>query len=521
MESSIFVEIFGDNPQDEVTVPSHQVAFDDLWKSLHFFDEMVDGLGVLRLQPDAGKNGKAHIDLRRVKQGHVAVYKACIFQDFYASKARGGRKPDLFRELCIRDSPVILKHAQDSPVNWVEIGHRILGSKISLRVGDYAKKKRNARLFATSCHRPMGIVSRDREDAPISAHRRRRGSLLALSNVCVWGGQLPGKGQGSAIVRLSLEMDVMQNSVEHIDESNLGGQPIGFIGLGVMGNPMALNLLRAGRELFVWNRSPDGSNALREAGAEVTATVPELFAKTHVVICMLANEDALDSVLGRGTGAFEAMVKDRTIVSMGSNPPDYSQQLAADIQMAGGAYVEAPVSGSRKPAEAGELVCLLSGNPDDVEAVRPYLVPMCKEIINCGRIGNASLLKLAVNHYLCTMLAGLAEAVHFAERNGLDLRLFEEAIAVGPMSSDLARIKISKLVNHDFSIQAAMVDAYNSTSLVADVARAKAIASPLLDQTRQLYGESLSLGNDRLDMISVIDAIRARTKVLRGAMQAT
>lgn len=293
------------------------------------------------------------------------------------------------------------------------------------------------------------------------------------------------------------------------------GEEIGFVGLGVMGQPMALNLAKAGTRLVVWNRSPAAVDPLREAGATVAVSVEEVFERTRIVILMLVNETVLDEVLRRGTPDFAKLVAGHIVVSMGSNPPDYSRGLAADILAAGGRYVEAPVSGSRKPAETAQLVALLGGDADTVVEVRPLLAPMCRETILCGSVGNALLMKLTVNLYLCTMLAGLAEASHFAERNGLDLETFQAAIDSGPMASDLTRVKIPKLVSRDFSVQAATADAFNSTKLIAEAARAVGMASPVLDVCRTLYGESVELGNGRLDMVSVVAAIEARTEALR------
>jgi len=293
------------------------------------------------------------------------------------------------------------------------------------------------------------------------------------------------------------------------------GEEIGFVGLGVMGQPMALNLARAGTKLVVWNRSPAAVDPLREAGAAVAVSVEEVFERARIVILMLVNETVLDEVLRRETPDFAKLVSGHIVVSMGSNPPDYSRGLAADILAAGGHYVEAPVSGSRKPAEMGQLVALLGGDQDAVSEVRPLLAPMCRETILCGPVGNALLMKLTVNLYLCTMLAGLAEAAHFAESNGLDLKTFQAAIDSGPMASDLTRVKIPKLIAQDFSVQAATADAFNSTKLIAEAARAAGMASPVLDLCRTLYGESVELGNGRLDMVSVVKAIEARTAALR------
>jgi 3-hydroxyisobutyrate dehydrogenase len=237
-----------------------------------------------------------------------------------------------------------------------------------------------------------------------------------------------------------------------------------------------------------------------------------VFAQATVVIVMLVNEEVTDDVLGRATSAFAERVCGHVVVSMGSTAPGYSRGLAEEIRAAGGRYVEAPVSGSRKPAEAGELVALLGGDRDTVAEVLPLLEPMCRQAILCGPVGSGLLMKLAVNLYLATMLVGLAEAVHFANRNGLELPSFQTAIEAGPMASDATRVKIPKLIHRDFSVQAAASDAYTNTRLIADAARAAGAATPLLDLSSDLYGETVDHGNGRLDLVSVIEAIEARTK---------
>jgi 3-hydroxyisobutyrate dehydrogenase len=226
-----------------------------------------------------------------------------------------------------------------------------------------------------------------------------------------------------------------------------------------------------------------------------------------------------DDVLGRGTPGFAERVSGHVVVSMGSTAPGYSRGLAADICEAGGRYVEAPVSGSRKPAETGQLVAMLGGDAEAVAGVRPLLAPMCHETVLCGPVGSGLLMELAVNLYLDTMLVGLAEAVHFADRNGLDLGTFQATIDSGPVACDVTRVKIPELIARDFSVQAATADAYAYTHLIADAARAMGTASPLLDPSSDLHGESVALGNGRLDMVSVIEAIEARTEAADGPPQ--
>ncbi|MEV7320820.1 NAD(P)-dependent oxidoreductase [Streptomyces sp. NPDC093970] len=290
-----------------------------------------------------------------------------------------------------------------------------------------------------------------------------------------------------------------------------GAPRYGFVGLGVMGQPMALNLARAGTPLVVWNRTADRAEALRAAGAQVADAVEEVFARARVVFVMLLDEGVTDSVLGRGGPEFGKLVAGRVVVSMGSTAPEYARGLAADVHAAGGRFVEAPVSGSRKPAEAGQLVAMLGGDRDTVEEVRPLLAPMCRETVHCGGAGTGLLMKLAVNLYLNTTVAALAEAVHFAQRQDLDLETFRAVVESGQLGSGVTRVKVPMLAAHDFTVQAATSDAHASTRLIADAARAAGIATPLLDLSSDLYGESVRMGNGRLDMSSVLTALEART----------
>jgi 3-hydroxyisobutyrate dehydrogenase len=286
---------------------------------------------------------------------------------------------------------------------------------------------------------------------------------------------------------------------------------IGFIGLGVMGTPMALNLARAGTPLVAWSRSGGSFDALRAAGAHIADTIDEVYAQCGTVILMLANDAAIDATLGRGTPDFATRVQGHLIVNMGTTSTDVARQLGADIRAAGGRYVEAPVSGSRKPAEAGQLVVMLAGEPDDVAAIRTLVQPLCRDSFVCGAVPSALAMKLAVNLFLITMVTGLTESVHFAERQGIDLALFADVLNAGPMASDVSRVKLGKLVAQDYSVQAAITDVLKNSRLVAEAARSIGIASPLLDASHALYGETEALGLGTSDMVAVIRAIEQRT----------
>src|SRR5438067_1895395 len=291
--------------------------------------------------------------------------------------------------------------------------------------------------------------------------------------------------------------------------------PIGFIGLGTMGEAMALALVKAGTRLLIWNRTRAKAEMVATAGADVALEAADVFAHSTTVFLMLADGGAIDAVLDRGGAGFAARVTEHTIVHMGTTSPAYSRALEADVRSAGGSYVEAPVSGSRKPAEAGQLVAMLAGDADAIATIRPLLTPMCRETMICGPVPNALLMKLSVNLFLISLVTGLAEAVHFADRHGLNLNQFVAVLNAGPMASDVSRMKAPKLVGRDFAVQATISNVLENNRLIAEAAREAGVASPLLDVCHALYGETRALGFGDADMAAVLKAIEARSDLNR------
>lgn len=288
---------------------------------------------------------------------------------------------------------------------------------------------------------------------------------------------------------------------------------LGFLGLGVMGQPMALNLCRAGHELIVWNRTPGKCAPLAAAGATVVTDPAEVFARVGhngIVFAMLFDESATDDALERGRPGFGKRVADRIIINMSSVAPDYSRSLAVDVARAGGRFVEAPVSGSRIPAEQGQLVAMSGGDEALCATVRPLLDPMCRDVVYCGPVGNGMLMKLAINIFMLTSAVGLAEAFHFAQRNGLPLEPFQAVADGSQMASQLSRVKLAKLMAGDFTRQGAVVDGVNNTRLIAEAASAAGASAELIAEVRRLYDEAFALGYGTDDMIAVIRAMEAR-----------
>ncbi len=269
---------------------------------------------------------------------------------------------------------------------------------------------------------------------------------------------------------------------------------VGFLGLGHMGEPMAIRLVRAGVDLTVWNRSPERSELLRTEGAAIAESAYDVFAATDVVILMLTNGPATDSVLGRTPEGFAVPVAGRVVVNMGTVPPEYSLGLAAALRAHGAHFVEAPVSGSRVPAYDGALVAMLAGDDEVVARVEPLLAPMASATFRCGEVPKAIETKLAVNVFLIGTVSALAEAVHFARGRGLDTGVLRSVLDAGTMASALSRVKLAKLVDGDVSPQAAISDVLYNNRLILDAARARGLPMPLLEVCEALFATTEELG---------------------------
>jgi 3-hydroxyisobutyrate dehydrogenase len=177
------------------------------------------------------------------------------------------------------------------------------------------------------------------------------------------------------------------------------------------------------------------------------------------------------------------------------------------VRRRGARYVEAPVSGSRGPAERGELVGMLAGRDEAaIDAARSLLGASGRLVVRCGGVPGALRMKLAVNHYLIATVTALAETVHAARCAGIDVALLRDILDAGPMASAVSRAKLDMLVRDDFAPQAAIRDVATIAALVAMQARRCGAQAPLIDICADLYRRALERGAGERDMIGVVSA---------------
>ena len=281
-------------------------------------------------------------------------------------------------------------------------------------------------------------------------------------------------------------------------------KPLGFIGLGAMGQPMAMRLINAEIPLVVWSRSPASTEPFLNTDAMIADSASHLFSECETVVLMLANSVAIDAVLGRDTNQFAILCKGHTLIQMGTTPPEYSKALEADILNAGGQYVEVPVSGSRVPAQKGELAAMLAGDPNTIKATEKIIGPMIGSSTYCGPVPSAMQMKLAVNTYLSGLMGGLFEATNFARLCGLDLEQFRSILEASPMSNSVMRVKLPMIINEVFTpVQASVFQAVQNTRMILAAGAEIGAAMPGVKNSNALQEEANATGLADLDFTAV------------------
>jgi 3-hydroxyisobutyrate dehydrogenase len=227
---------------------------------------------------------------------------------------------------------------------------------------------------------------------------------------------------------------------------------IGWIGLGNMGTPMVKNLVKAGFDVTVYNRSADKSEALAaETGVDVAYTPAALVVSSDVIITMLSDDAAVKGVYEGADGIFSAeKTKELTMIDMSTVSPETTLSLAGLCRERGISYLDAPVAGSVKPAEEAQLVIMVGGEEKIYETVKPIFDALGKASIYLGENGKANIAKLAINMFLGVVVQGLSESVIFARKNGLPAEQLLPLINASAVGSALTKLKTDNIINNDF-----------------------------------------------------------------------
>ena len=225
---------------------------------------------------------------------------------------------------------------------------------------------------------------------------------------------------------------------------------IGFIGLGVMGKPMAKNLLAAGYDLTVHNRSPGPVDELVAAGARRAGSGAECASGRDAVILMLPDSPDSELVMLGPKGVLAAPELPALVTDMSSIEPGVSRKIAAAAGERGVGFVDAPVSGGEPGAIAGELAIMAGGEEAAFEALGPVFDVLGKSAVLCGPVGAGNTVKIANQMIVAANIQAVGEALVFAVRSGLDPRVVVSAIEGGLAGSAVLNAKAGKMIAGDW-----------------------------------------------------------------------
>jgi 3-hydroxyisobutyrate dehydrogenase len=227
---------------------------------------------------------------------------------------------------------------------------------------------------------------------------------------------------------------------------------IGWIGLGNMGTPMVKNLVKAGFDLTVYNRSADKTEALaKEINIKVAHSPADLVAASDVIFTMLSDDNAVKQVYEGENNVFSvAAGRELTMVDMSTVSPETTKYLAGLCAEKGISYLDAPVAGSVKPAEEAQLVIMVGGDENVYVKVKPAFDALGKMSVYLGENGKANVAKLSVNLMLGIVAQGLAEAVIFARKNGLSAEQLLPLINASAVGGGMTKMKTENIINNDF-----------------------------------------------------------------------
>ena len=272
---------------------------------------------------------------------------------------------------------------------------------------------------------------------------------------------------------------------------------IAFLGIGLMGFPMARRLCEAGYTVHAWNRSPDKADRLRPMGAQIHATAAQAAAQADIVISMLENGPVTEQVLFEG-GVVHAMRAGALLVDMASIKPIEARDHAQRLEAKGLRHLDIPVSGGTVGAEAGTLVMMAGGSEADFEQVVPVLKVLGRAT-HVGPHGSGQLTKLANQMIVGITIGAVAEALLLCERGGASMAKVREAITGGFADSRVLQLHGQRMVEHDFAPRARMTVQVKDMRNALATAAETGFQAPITALLEQLYASGIDHGMSDLD----------------------
>jgi 3-hydroxyisobutyrate dehydrogenase-like beta-hydroxyacid dehydrogenase len=283
---------------------------------------------------------------------------------------------------------------------------------------------------------------------------------------------------------------------------------IGFIGLGLMGGPMATNLLKAGHSLTVWNRTPSRAQELVAAGATLAKSAREAAAASDILFTIVSDPPALEQVLwgheGNNDGALAGLPRGSIYIDSSTVAPSLTRRVAAACAERGVRYLDAPVTGGDWGAREGNLVFMIGGEADTLREVEPILGVLGKKCFHLGPNGAGQTVKLAMNAILALEVGAMAEALALVTKAGLKGEQLIEVMQSSMARSGVLDIKAPLMVNGDFKPSFPLRLMHKDLGLALDLGNQLGVALPATAAAREVYNYVKGASPDDLDYSGVM-----------------
>ena len=289
-----------------------------------------------------------------------------------------------------------------------------------------------------------------------------------------------------------------------------GRETVALLGTGFMGAAMGRRLLGAGFELRVWNRTREKAEPLAKDGAVLAGSPAEAAEGAGVLLTSLADGEVVAAAVDGPGGALATLAPGSLWIELSTVGVDDTDRFAALAAEREVTFVDAPVLGTRQPAEDGKLTILASGpeDPPVAERCQPIFEPLAARVIWVGPTGQGTKLKLVVNTWLHSLLGALSEAISLSEALGVDPRRFLETIDGAPVGAPYANLKGKLMVEGDYPASFAVELAHKDVRLALEAAGDHADRLTVLRAMLERYGDAIDLGHGRDDMAAVYEAVR-------------
>lgn len=283
---------------------------------------------------------------------------------------------------------------------------------------------------------------------------------------------------------------------------------VGFLGLGIMGKAMSMNLLKHGFKVTVWNRSRSKCEELVEHGASFGETPAAVVKKCKVTIAMLADPSAALSVVFGKDGVLEEISGGKGYIDMSTVDAETSSKISEGIKAKGGSFLEAPVSGSKKPAEDGQLVILTAGDKELYEEAIPAFDIMGKKSFFLGPVGNGAKMKLVVNMIMGSTMNAFAEGLELAGQSGLNPHTLLDVLDLGAIANPMFRLKGPAMIQGNYSPAFPLKHQQKDMRLALALGDENSVPMPVAAAANEAFKKARNMGLGDLDFSAVYETVK-------------